>query len=386
MEKTGKTYNIQFLQQSAGLDTEEGVNLCGSRRAYFDLLSTFGGKVRGFLVEFDEPKSPQEWILDLGNLHAELSNICDTTLSPKVEHLITLTKKHEKEMLLGDLRFGIYNGLVALCKKINEAEIKVDPGAHAHQADAPTPSPEAPGKEASPEPAALEAPQPAPQPQSPATKAPAQEQPPAPRMVVEARPQHFENLAAQIDKFEYDTAAAEIRLLRSFSYGDIIDGLLEHIENGLANYDFENVATDLKRLRQYASLKERTAGVTSGKRKILAVDDMPDMLNTIKGMLQDQFNVYCVTNHSAALKFLTANTPDLILLDIEMPEMSGFELAKIIQHMDSCKLVPILFLTGNVSVENVKTSVLAGGSDFIRKPPERDILVGKIRKHIADAH
>lgn len=64
-------------------------------------------------------------------------------------------------------------------------------------------------------------------------------------------------------------------------------------------------------------------------KKILAIDDVPDVLTTVKSVLSKRYTVYGVTNHKAALKFLTSNQADLILLDIEMPDMDGFAMQKI---------------------------------------------------------
>jgi CheY-like chemotaxis protein len=100
-------------------------------------------------------------------------------------------------------------------------------------------------------------------------------------------------------------------------------------------------------------------------------------------MLMYRFNVYGVTNAKAAFKFLGQTLPDIILLDIEMPDMNGIELLKEIRRMPGCEEIPILFLTGEASISNIKESLASGGNDFIKKPVEKNLLISRIEKHLA---
>lgn len=117
------------------------------------------------------------------------------------------------------------------------------------------------------------------------------------------------------------------------------------------------------------------------KRTILAVDDQPDILDTLKKFLKLEYNVYCMTTAEAALKFLKTRTPDLILLDIEMPDMNGIELLEILRDMDKLKNVPIVFLTGNSGMDNLQEVALGGADGFIQKPVDFK-FVKRIEKYI----
>ena len=121
---------------------------------------------------------------------------------------------------------------------------------------------------------------------------------------------------------------------------------------------------------------------TVRKKMILAIDDMPEVLQTTKALLQDEFTVYCMTNHSDALRFLASTVPDAILLDIEMPGMNGFDVVRTIRRLPQCRTVPIIFLTSNASIDNVINSVASGANDFIAKPVDHEILMSKIEKYI----
>jgi len=117
------------------------------------------------------------------------------------------------------------------------------------------------------------------------------------------------------------------------------------------------------------------------KKCILAVDDTPFFLTTLKKILQDtDYKLTCVTLASDALKFLEKHQPDLLLLDIEMPEMDGYELAAKIREKG--EKAPIIFLTGNAKRENVVKAVEAGAADFIVKPVNKEGVLSKIERYI----
>ena len=119
----------------------------------------------------------------------------------------------------------------------------------------------------------------------------------------------------------------------------------------------------------------------TGKNAILAVDDVHFFLNTISSMLQDSgYQVTCINSGMAALNYLKTHRPDLFLLDIEMPRMDGYELARKIR--ESGQTAPIIFLTGHAKKDFVVKALHAGGADFIVKPVTKAELLGRIGKYI----
>jgi CheY-like chemotaxis protein len=132
-------------------------------------------------------------------------------------------------------------------------------------------------------------------------------------------------------------------------------------------------------------------GYQKGK-TILAVDDTAFFLTMLKTTLSDtEYKITCVTSGRDGLKFLEKNQVDLFLLDIEMPGMNGYELAAKIREYEIMKAhtmhtkerkAPIVFLTGNAKKENVAKAMKAGGSDFIIKPINKELLIAKISKYI----
>jgi CheY-like chemotaxis protein len=122
---------------------------------------------------------------------------------------------------------------------------------------------------------------------------------------------------------------------------------------------------------------------TYKEKNILAVDDTAFFLTLLKNSLQDtDYKLTCVISGKDALKYLEKHQPDLFLLDIEMPEMNGYELAAKIKET-KCK-APIIFLTGNTEGEYSTNAVKAGAVDFIVKPMDKKNLIEKIKKYIGE--
>lgn len=126
---------------------------------------------------------------------------------------------------------------------------------------------------------------------------------------------------------------------------------------------------------------EPQAGTSEREVIILAVDDNSFFLSTLKSYLQDTpYKLTCVTAGSVALRFLEKHLPDLFILDIDMPEMDGYELADKIREKGI--KAPIIFLTGNASKEYVIKAVKAGAADFIIKPISKEQALEKIAKYV----
>ena len=113
---------------------------------------------------------------------------------------------------------------------------------------------------------------------------------------------------------------------------------------------------------------------------ILVIDDDAVITRTISSILSRNkaYEIFTVENGIAALEFLRMLTPDLILLDIDMPEMDGFETLRKIREIPAAKEVPVVFLTGRADLDAEETGFLMGASDFIRKPVRPNILLLRV--------
>ncbi|MCL2638481.1 MAG: response regulator [Oscillospiraceae bacterium] len=120
------------------------------------------------------------------------------------------------------------------------------------------------------------------------------------------------------------------------------------------------------------------------KPKILAVDDVSVVLNAITSALEAHYEVFCLTKAEQVERFLknTDNVPDLFILDIEMPDMNGFDLIKEIREFEEHKETPIIILTGNATVRNFHVAFKQGVMDFIAKPVDSKVLLEKVNAQI----
>ncbi len=113
--------------------------------------------------------------------------------------------------------------------------------------------------------------------------------------------------------------------------------------------------------------------------KILIVDDYELLRKTLKSMLtQEKFEVVEAATGKEALDVLKKTTVDLIILDQEMPEMNGFEAFQEIQKKEPD--IPVIFLTGYGQIELAVQAIKLGASDYLTKPPDRDLMLASVRR------
>jgi len=106
------------------------------------------------------------------------------------------------------------------------------------------------------------------------------------------------------------------------------------------------------------------------KKNILAVDDMKQIRSILSfGLKKLGYNVILAENGKEALKYAFDENPlDLIILDINMPEMDGYEVAKQLREADHTKHIPIIFLTARAQKKDVQKGIEVGGNDYVVKP------------------
>ena len=121
---------------------------------------------------------------------------------------------------------------------------------------------------------------------------------------------------------------------------------------------------------------------------IVVVDDEPLSLTNAKNMLHSHgMRVGCLRSGSDLLEFVKTKTPDLILLDILMPEMDGFETYRALRRFEEKEgrpQIPVIFLTGEDNNEAERRGLKAGASDFIHKPFDEGILIKRINNTIVN--
>ena len=116
---------------------------------------------------------------------------------------------------------------------------------------------------------------------------------------------------------------------------------------------------------------------------ILAVDDDPESLRLIAALLRDNYHVRIATGAEQALRAADLEPkPDLILLDVIMPGMDGYELCRRFRAQPATRDVPVIFLTVRSNVADEEKGFAAGAVDYLTKPISPPILVARVRTHL----
>ena len=115
---------------------------------------------------------------------------------------------------------------------------------------------------------------------------------------------------------------------------------------------------------------------------IFVVDDSDTNLATAEGALENDYNVMTVPSAAKMLGLLEKITPNLILLDIEMPEMNGFEALERLKANSSWANIPVIFLTGTVDASIEAKSAQSGAVGIISKPFSAPVLLERVKVHV----
>jgi CheY-like chemotaxis protein len=118
-------------------------------------------------------------------------------------------------------------------------------------------------------------------------------------------------------------------------------------------------------------------------KKILVVDDEPDVVSVIEARLKgDGYQVIIACDGKESLEKAKAQKPDLILLDIKMPDMDGHKILKGLKEDDETKSIPVIMLTASSEpVDVIKSLSYEGAVDYIVKPFNTQDFLRKIRKY-----
>jgi putative two-component system response regulator len=116
---------------------------------------------------------------------------------------------------------------------------------------------------------------------------------------------------------------------------------------------------------------------------VLVVDDTPDNLMLIAELLKDKYRVKAANSGEKALRLLQADPlPDLILLDIMMPGLSGYDVAEQLKFDPRIRHIPIIFLTAMTATEDEIRGLSLGAADYITKPIIPPILMARVETQI----
>jgi adenylate cyclase len=120
-----------------------------------------------------------------------------------------------------------------------------------------------------------------------------------------------------------------------------------------------------------------------GRNTVLIVDDTPANIGVISAALKDHFRTKVATNGEKALAIMnTDDRPDLILLDVVMPGVDGYEVCRRLKSNPATCDIPVIFLTAKTEVEDEKTGFALGAVDYIHKPFSASVVLARVTAHL----
>jgi DNA-binding response OmpR family regulator len=117
--------------------------------------------------------------------------------------------------------------------------------------------------------------------------------------------------------------------------------------------------------------------------KILVVDDSPTVLEVVTAVLiQEGYEVITASDGLEGLNKARSEKPDLIILDVMLPKMQGYQVCRLLKFDENYKEIPILMYTSKDQEDNKITGLKTGADDYLIKPVEQERLVGLVREHL----
>ncbi len=115
---------------------------------------------------------------------------------------------------------------------------------------------------------------------------------------------------------------------------------------------------------------------------VLAVDDTPENLDVVKTILAQDYLVKAAINGKIALKIAETQQPDLILLDIMMPEMDGYEVCQALKSNPATERIPVIFISALDDTSDKVKGLDLGAVDYISKPFEAAEVIARVNTHL----
>jgi CheY-like chemotaxis protein len=121
-----------------------------------------------------------------------------------------------------------------------------------------------------------------------------------------------------------------------------------------------------------------------GRKKILAVDDSRTALLVEKAILEGAFDVVTASSGEESLGRAATEAPDLVLMDLEMPGISGLEACRRMRDEPATRTTPIILVTSHSEAESLEGAFLHGCTDYVIKPIDGDELLLKVRSYLGE--
>jgi putative two-component system response regulator len=129
-------------------------------------------------------------------------------------------------------------------------------------------------------------------------------------------------------------------------------------------------------------MAQRPEGLGRSRESILIIDDSPEVLMTISGLLKSDYQIRVANRAAVGLQLVVADPPDLILLDVTMPDMDGFAACRRLKADPETRGIPVIFLTGMSDECDQEAGLALGAVDYITKPVSGPILKARVKGHM----
>ncbi|MBF0413830.1 MAG: response regulator, partial [Desulfamplus sp.] len=120
----------------------------------------------------------------------------------------------------------------------------------------------------------------------------------------------------------------------------------------------------------------------SENKKVLIVDDSPSNIKILNEIIKQDYNVICATDGERALSIVKLHLPDIILLDIIMPGIDGYQVCRQLKSDDTTADIPIIFITSRNDIEGEELGLRAGAVDYITRPFSPEIVKARVTTHL----
>ncbi|MDD6810733.1 MAG: response regulator [Lachnospiraceae bacterium] len=195
------------------------------------------------------------------------------------------------------------------------------------------------------------------------------------KVPVEKMRQTLLRLHDAMDSFDLDTADEAMKELETFAFPADMQPMLEQLGVSMADVAMEEV------IRLTEEMCKRLEGLEEDKRAhIMLVDDDEINCKAVTSMLQEEYNVSAVQSGQKALEQLKEYQPDLMLLDVHMPDMDGHDLIRILKNNEKYADIPVIFLTSDEDENTEVQGFSEGAIDFLRKPFRKDVATQRIQR------
>lgn len=136
-------------------------------------------------------------------------------------------------------------------------------------------------------------------------------------------------------------------------------------------------------MKQSDELNQMNDGLSSTRSTVLVVDDAPENIDILNNALSEEFDLIVATSGEKGLAIVEAKPPDLILLDIMMPGMDGYEVCQRLKQNPATGGIPVIFITALNASKNEELGFKTGCVDYLTKPINPAVALARVKTHLA---